>query len=273
QARSGVLDMLKDHGRIAGLEQSGRYQGAVPIWKMSSDGRRASAYTWSPGFKSLFLRNPDEVLVGELYPQSPAHKAGLRVGDRILEIEWHAVSSLSIEESSNLIHRSQMFELTIKVRRGDEALAFQIQTIRYPDYERTSPLRPLDPLPAQMASSKDDYFYGLSVLQDEDTVIVEKTGRIGLPSPAFDAGLHIGDRIISVNGVPIEEIEREKLEGLLTPTGPQTIELQVKRQERELTIKVTAVTLEEAAARIGRTVSESGFRSRSGLIPANCRER
>jgi C-terminal processing protease CtpA/Prc len=81
---------------------------------------------------------------------------------------------------------------------------------------------------------------------------------VDYPSPAFDAGLHVGDLIISVNGVAIEQIGRQELGQLLSPKKSLEIALGVSRLGKKMTFRVTPVTYRAALASIGRKLTKFG---------------
>jgi C-terminal processing protease CtpA/Prc len=88
--------------------------------------------------------------------------------------------------------------------------------------------------------------------------------NLDYPSPAFDAGLHEGDLIRSINGTPMEEIDRAHFQKMLSPTQPSPVTIEVSRVGKTLTFKLTRVTYAAAQASIGRVVTKSG------PVPKDC---
>jgi len=78
------------------------------------------------------------------------------------------------------------------------------------------------------------------------------------PSPAFEAGLHVGDLVLTVNGLPIAQIERQNLNKLLTPTDTTQIVLEVSRLQKKMSFALTPVTYRAALASIGRKPTKFG---------------
>jgi len=88
--------------------------------------------------------------------------------------------------------------------------------------------------------------------------------RVSWPTPAFDAGLHVGDSILAINGKPISAISREELNKLLVPEGTSPLMLEISRLGKKRTFTVRPVTQRKAEASIGRKPTKSR------LVPQAC---
>jgi S1-C subfamily serine protease len=88
--------------------------------------------------------------------------------------------------------------------------------------------------------------------------------HVEYPSPAFDAGLHVGDLLLAVNGLPIAQIDRQDLSKLLTPSGAAKVVLEVSRLNKKKSFTLTPVTYRAALAIIGRKPT------RFGTTPKSC---
>jgi C-terminal processing protease CtpA/Prc len=88
--------------------------------------------------------------------------------------------------------------------------------------------------------------------------------RVSWPSPAFGAGLHVGDSIVAVNGKPISAISREELGELLVPQGSTALTLGISRLGKKKTFTVKPATRRAAEQAIGRKPTKSGF------VPQGC---
>ena len=139
---------------------------AVIVWKV---GRPVSEAEWTRE-------------IGYVIPGSPAEKAGLKMGDKILEVDGHEVNrwqGMSEDSITWRIVRSEGETIPIKVRRGDQILVLDPK----PEIPKTSiwnrkGLRQTGLLPA-------------------DTPMVAKVEK---GSPADDAGLRPNDLLEEVNG-------------------------------------------------------------------------
>jgi C-terminal processing protease CtpA/Prc len=78
------------------------------------------------------------------------------------------------------------------------------------------------------------------------------------PSPAFDAGLRVGDEVLFFGGKSIAEISRDKMIGLLMPksAGPVTIEF--FHLGKRKTVRLTPATYRSVLASMGRKWTADG---------------
>jgi C-terminal processing protease CtpA/Prc len=90
--------------------------------------------------------------------------------------------------------------------------------------------------------------------------------EVDYPSPAFDAGLHVGDRILAVNAVPVEQINRQQLGEMLQPKGDSELRLEVSRLGKKQSFQIKPVTYAQAEAKIGRKITKKG------PVPEHCPE-
>lgn len=66
------------------------------------------------------------VHVVEPYLNKPAHKSGLKAGDKILSIEGNTMKGKTVEEVSTALKGPKGSSINIKVQRGDESLVFNV---------------------------------------------------------------------------------------------------------------------------------------------------
>lgn len=62
----------------------------------------------------------------EPYLNKPAHKSGLKAGDKILSIEGNSMKEKTVEEVSTALKGPKGSSINIKVQRGDETLVFNV---------------------------------------------------------------------------------------------------------------------------------------------------
>ncbi|CAB4244401.1 Zinc metalloprotease [Methylacidimicrobium sp. AP8] len=120
--------------------------------------------------------------IGYVFPNSPAEKAGLRAGDRILQVDGHPVRRFQGMDDSAIIWnivRSEESEIPITVERDGRTLTVFVAPVREErGFLRRKGLRQIFILP-------------------EETPTI---ARVFPGSPAAEAGLLPGDQILSVNG-------------------------------------------------------------------------
>jgi C-terminal processing protease CtpA/Prc len=216
---------------------------------------------YSAGLLAMSLAKPDEVLVLTVIPDSPAHHAGSLPGDQIVAINGRSTSGLKLDEIRDLLLKPEgPRKLDVKVTRNGSLIVLNIGTRKTKELEDTN----LDQVPPNAdRSSGDNYLLGIYALHDGEPreAIV---AQVQYPSPAFDAGLHVGDLLLTVNGLPIAQIDRKDLSKLLTPSGPAKVVLEVSRLNKKMSFTLTPVTYRAALASIGRKPTKFG------TTPQNC---
>jgi predicted metalloprotease with PDZ domain len=89
-----------------------------------------------------------------------------------------------------------------------------------------------------------------------DEAMVE---QVQYPSPAFEAGLHVGDRVLAVNGGPIEQITTsQQLQDMLRPKANSELDLEVLRLGQKLRFQIRSLSYAETEAKIGRRIGKFG---------------
>jgi len=212
---------------------------------------------YSAGFDAMLLKNPEEVLVNHVLPDSPAQRAGIFPGDWVLEVDGRQVSDLEPHQVLDLILKpGEPRDVIFKLRRGSSTFSIKLHTQKIKEI--------YDSAPYYLVQSKTDGFVlGLAVLGVENPREA-MVFQVDYPSPAFNAGLHVGDRILAFNGIPTERITRQQLKELLQPKADHELRLDVSRLNQRLAFQVKPVTPADALAKIGRKITKS----RS--VPAHC---
>jgi C-terminal processing protease CtpA/Prc len=207
-----------------------------------------------PGFVAVLLKNPEVVLVNVILPGSAAQHAGLFPGDQILEVNAHSVAGLNEGQLSDLILKpDEPREISLKVRRASSTVSLKIQAQKFEESAVTKAFRYVPDHREPMKS--DSYVLGVHVLYAENPreAMVDE---VDYPSPAFDAGILIGDRVLEASGVPMEQITLEQLHEMLKPQGASELRLMVSRLGKKLEVKVKPATFAEVQAKIGRKITK-----------------
>ncbi len=209
-----------------------------------------------PGFSAVLLKDPEEVLVNYVAPNSPAHHAGLFPGDQIEEVKGHAVVGLNEDQITDLILKpDEPREISLKLRRGASTVSLKIQTQRVKDFTATAPFGHAPDY--STAIKPDSFVLGFSVLYAENPPEA-MVDEVDYPSPAFDAGLLMGDRVLKINSVPIEQITPQQLREMLQPKDASELRLEVSRLGKKMEFQIKPATYAEAEAKIGRKITNKG---------------
>lgn len=148
----------------------------------------SAVVVWQVGKPADFIATTE---IGYVLPDSPAQKAGLQVGDKILAINGNPVKGFagSLESVTENIVLSRGDEITYTVARAGVAepvtlrSGFQTEETRW--FERGG-LRQVGIVPAG------------------DAIV----GEVSPNSPAADAGLAVGDQILTVDGIKLHSVNQ-----------------------------------------------------------------
>ena len=152
----------------------------------------------------------EPAVIGSVVGGSPAEKAGLRPGDRIVQVAGDTVDTW------------KDLDIAVGIRRPDRDIAVRLirngQTI-------TSSVRPV----AEGRYEISD----IGVMPDVNPIITQV-----IPGDrAEQAGLKAGDIVLSVNGVRMAT--RAQLIDVISQSGGKTVQMIVKRGSQEVTITGT----------------------------------
>lgn len=151
--------------------------------------RLVSGTDLHPGILGVSLRggaqHADPAVVAACRPNSPAYKAGLKAGDKIIEVNGQPIERQS--QLLNEVHRRYAGDtLRIVALRGEERIECQVELIDHLEpYQRP--------------------FLGMLPLRDPTDEVQGVVARYVYPqSPAAKAGIEIGDRLVAVNGQQVD---------------------------------------------------------------------
>ena len=153
--------------------------------------------------ESFGMKKPGGALVAKLLPDSPAAKAGVQVGDVI--VEYNGVPVDASSELPPLVGRTKIGTSTpIKVLRNGKTLALSVTLGELPEEEETK-------LASEAPKHTDTNRVGVSVADltpelrqrleiKRYGVVVDDISK----GPALNAGIRKGDIIMSINSVQVE---------------------------------------------------------------------
>ncbi len=171
--------------------------------------------------KDLYSEPP---VIAVCRSDSPAYKAGLRVGDRIVSVDGRAVDSQSDVKHAISPHYAGD-TLRVKISRGDAEFERSIELI-----EKLEPYR--------------QAFLGILPSRDGGDAGV-RVRYVYADSPAAKAGIQVDDRIVEVDAAKIADAAalRERLNGL---APEQSIRVEFRRGEETLYPEIKLAALPEA---------------------------
>ncbi len=187
--------------------------------------------------------------VGMLERGAPAWEAGLRPGDRIVDV--NGVSNPDFQDLQRHVALLGREVVTIEVERDDGVHVFELK----PEYDEDAGMRligfapPFEPVVTALAEVNN--------------------GR----SPAHDAGVMLGDRILRVNGREIEYFRH--IQDALKGRGGDTVSLEIQRGPQELTVDVETAYAERYVMGISGvdtkivSLQGGGLAAESGLRPGD----
>ncbi|MGE3315366.1 MAG: M28 family peptidase [Planctomycetaceae bacterium] len=166
------------------------------------------------------LAKQNIVKLTQVEPGSPAEAAGLRIGDRIVEVERQPVESADSFRAL-VLAASSPAEITVSREGEPGKRRLRVQLVG-------------EPLKFGLSWRTDD--------GEPGTVILN---RIAVGSPAYQAGLRIGDRIYAIGGRPFAS-ETEFRQALADSKGPVKVVTERRGRIRSLEIRPVATPAKPA---------------------------
>jgi regulator of sigma E protease len=174
----------------------------------------------------VYLDQP--AVVGWVLENSPAAKAGIEQGDRIVRIEGQ--QNPTWEDVLLKVAIASKGPMDVAIQRGNEILEKQIQ----PEIEGSDPYATVGWLP------------------DQPITVTELEPNM----PAAQAGLKLGDEIVAVNGTPMRSLL--SVIHYLRQNGSKPVDVTAVRNGQQLSFRITPVQTEED----GQKNYRLGFQSR-----------
>ena len=208
-----VFEQIREHGRVR--------RGVIGV----------NAQTITPTIATgLRLIQDWGVVLGDVYPRSPAARAGLKIGDIIVSLDGKPMEN-GRQFDVNVYQRPIGRAVTLEVRRGVERL-----TVRVPVVEREDdPTRFADLVNPDRGLVAE---LGILALEINDNVrgrlpwLRQQAGIVAAAraadAPYVGSGLRPGDVIYAVNGVSVTTIAQLKTALRLLSRGDAVV-LQVDR--------------------------------------------
>lgn len=219
---------------------------------------------FGPGLSLVILKAPAEIAVGQVLPASPAFRAGALPGDDVAEIDGHEATSLTAQQLTSLLQRpSAADEVSIRVKRGSLQIPMRLSLEDGTSLEDSDPDADIPRHPGGITAGHDFIDLGLKVLYDSGSrrAVVDK---LTYPSPAFNAGLELGDELLAVNGKQINELTQTQISNLLAPSNLTAVNVAILRANKRLTFEIKPELWSQALAVIGRRITEHG------VVPEKC---
>ena len=188
--------------------------------------------------------------VQKVFENGPAAKAGLRAGDIILEID--GVKVRKPEQLAQELGVPAGTKVSLLVKRGEEQLVVQIVSDKTVKEREKVPEEVPEP-PSTQESPKQEPaapaekapgYLGVVLTTDGKSAPLQRgvpveTVRAG--SPAEKAGVKVGDRILQIDGKPVDTIEQVE-ENLKTFHAGDKIKLLVQHGDEKKELEIILAT-------------------------------
>lgn len=251
---------------------------------------QTSTPTYSTGITLMGSQSSCPLFIGGVYAGGPAERAGVKAGDILVAIDSHPV--VDLQQSASMLRATEAKPVTLALKRGEQSLSLTVareklssvlerggwkrldggylvktdftdEDIRYylaMEREVASSTERTVAFPGHYPKNKQLYYPGFAVFLWGNGANVTVGGME--EGPASRAGLHWGDRIVSINGVEARAKSAAQIESLLSREQPSLLKLVVERAGKR---KEFSFDLERASA----VLAENGKQVVDGrLLPA-----
>jgi S1-C subfamily serine protease len=177
----------------------------------SSQNCRLRCVSARTGLPTSFLGSPSpgivtrqengKLLVATVLEGSPAIVGGVRAGDEILTINGKIPGTASCKQSSGW--STDGLTTTLVLRRGSEDIPLNLAVVRLGSLLTSSKLVLASASTTEALMTSAPFTFGFGWNQGPGYVQVDE---ILSGSPAQAAGLSVGDRILSINGLSVQRV-------------------------------------------------------------------
>jgi serine protease Do len=184
--------------------------------------------------KSFGMKEEKGALVAQVFPASPAEKAGLEKGDVILEYDGKEVADS--QELPRLVASTPVGKaVTVKILRDGKAMERQVRVGEMEEKEPEVAKAPTGKkLGIAVQNLTPEIARGFGLKKETGVVITQ----VEPGSPASEAGLRTGDVIQEVDRKPVKDVD-DFMQKVEKARGQDTILLFVQRGQNNLFAAVT----------------------------------
>lgn len=172
-------------------------------------------------------------VVGEVAPASIAAEAGLLAGDEILQVDGHDTPTWNATFKALMLHAERGEQTQITVASGGSELSHQLMV----------PKLGIDQA-GQLLSR-----LGISPLRPDIKPVI---GEVVADSPAEQAGLIPGDRLLSADGAPLDNWN--DWVALIQDSAGKTLTIEISRNGEKQGLQLTPQATDNGQGRIGAGV-------------------
>lgn len=175
-------------------------------------------------------------VVGEVRADSPAGKAGLRSGDEILSLNGHLVAGQS-DVVLGLLERMTDDGKVLLALRSEQGARRDVQ------------LQVADPAERRRMTEPDHLLDGVG-FEFWQPSVPARVAAVTAGGPAAVAGIVAGDEVLAIDGSRVSSFG--ELRKRIEARAGETVTLDIRRGDREISVRVAVAAAEVSGRRVGR---------------------
>jgi RNA polymerase sigma factor (sigma-70 family) len=236
-ALGGAGALMTYHGRTASLSPNELPGEDDPVVVMNPVGQ-APNVPKTYGYLGVLVadnQNKGQVLVNDVFADSPAAQIGVKAGDVLVELGDKVVSDAGVVVST--MRKSKPGDkLPLRLQRADKEIHLTATLGRWPAAMQAEPQGRLEARLHVNQANVPGYL-GVVLQDTDDNVVVIR--KVAPDSPAAKAGIKADDILLTLDGAPVKHAKSliERMAGL--KAGDQ-VAVRLKRGDQELDVTVTA---------------------------------